>query len=858
MRIPVSWLSQHLELPEGTTPQQLADAFVRVGLEVEEVHPLATVTGPLVIGRVAQIEELTEFKKPIRYCKVEITGPGVVGAAAVAAAEEAPDGAEEEAAEQAAVAAALTEPPGIVCGASNFREGDLVVVALPGAVLPGDFQIAARKTYGRVSNGMICSVKELGIGEDHAGILVLPPGSASPGDDAATVLGLHDSVIELAVTPDRGYALSVRGLARELANAFDVPYGDPAGNEPPEAEGEAWPVHIEDRAGCRRFVARRVTGLDPTAPTPWWMRRTLMLCGIRPISLAVDVTNYVMLEMGQPLHAFDVAALQGGITVRRAAEGEKLTTLDSVERPLSTDDLVVCDTSGPISLAGTMGGESTEVRDSTTDVLIEAANWQPATIARMVRRHKLPSEASKRFERFVDPALPAVAAERAAQLLARYGDAKIHRGRTDVGSPALPEPITMPLALPDRVAGVRYARGVTAHRLTQIGCRIEIGSADDGTAVVVAYPPTWRTDLNQQADLVEEVLRLEGYHTIPTTLPPVTSGRGLSPAQRRRRTVSRALAAAGFVEIIPSPFTGPGMWDALGLAEDDVRRNTVKLLNPLEADKPELASTLLAGLLDAVQRNISRGFRDLAVYGIGQVVLQRAEQPAMPEVGVAGRPSDEELAALNAAIPHQPVHVAAVLTGSRERGGWWGKGREADWADAVGAVREIGRAAGVELEVVAGTQPPWHPGRCAEFRVGGIPVGHAGELHPKVVEALGLPKRACALELDLDALPLLTARPAPVVSPYPPVLLDLALVVDETVPAAKVTEAVRDGGGELLEDVRLFDVYAGEQVGAGKRSLAFALRLRAADRTLTVEEATAARDAAVATATERVGASLRA
>ncbi|MBP2473287.1 phenylalanyl-tRNA synthetase beta chain [Crossiella equi] len=858
MRIPVSWLSQHLELPEGTTPQQLADAFVRVGLEVEDVHQLASVTGPLVIGRVVEIEELTEFKKPIRYCKVEVTGPGVVGAAAVAAAEEAPAEVAEEAAEQAAVAAALSEPTGIVCGASNFREGDLVVVALPGAVLPGDFQIAARKTYGRVSNGMICSVKELGIGEDHAGILVLPPGSASPGDDAVAVLGLDDSVIELAVTPDRGYALSVRGLAREIANAFDVPYGDPAGNEPPEAEGECWPVRIEDETGCRRFVARRVTGLDPTSPTPWWMRRTLMLCGIRPISLAVDVTNYVMLEMGQPLHAYDAGKLNGGIVVRRAQEGEKLTTLDDTTRELSTDDLLITDGSGPIGLAGVMGGQSTEVSDATTDVVIEAANFEPASIARGVRRHKLPSEASRRFERFVDPQLPPVAAERAAQLLARYGDAKIHRGRTDVGTPPQSGPITMPLALPDKVAGVNYARGVTAHRLTQIGCRIEVGSTDDGTAVVTAYPPSWRNDLNQQADLVEEVLRLEGYHTIPTTLPAVPAGRGLTVRQRRRRTISRALAAAGYVEIIPTPFTGAGVWDAFGLAADDVRRDAVKLLNPLEADKPEMATSLLPAMVEAVQRNGSRGFRDLALFGVGQVVLRRAEANAMPEVGVAGRPSDEELAALNGAIPVQPLHVAAILTGQRERSGWWGKGREAGWADAVEAARTVARAAGVELEVVAGSQAPWHPGRCAEFRVGGLPVGHAGELHPKVVEALGLPKRTCVMELDLDALPVTDSRPAPVVSPYPPVLLDLALVVDTSVPAAQVTAAVREGGGELLEDVRLFDVYAGDQVGEGKRSLAFALRLRATDRTLTVEEATQARDAAVALAGERHGATLRA
>ncbi|MFB9909518.1 phenylalanine--tRNA ligase subunit beta [Allokutzneria oryzae] len=832
MRIPVSWLADLVALPEGTTPEQIAEAFVRVGLEVEELHPLATVTGPLVVGRVMEIEELTEFKKPIRYCKVDV-------------------GNVEEDGE-------TPRPQMIICGARNFREGDTIVAALPGCVLPGGFAISERKTYGRMSQGMICSVAELALGEDHSGILVLPPGTAEPGDDAMEVLGLADTVIELAVTPDRGYCLSARGLARELACAFDADYRDPALIDVGEADDAVYPVQVEDLDGCRRFVLRRVTGLDPTSPTPWWMRRRLMLAGIRPISLAVDVTNYVMLETGHPLHAFDTTTLKGALVVRRAVAGEKLSTLDGASRELDPDDLVICDDSGPISLAGVMGGASTEIGDATTDVLLEAANWEPASIARVARRHKLPSEASRRFERLVDPALPPAALELAAQLLVRYGDAQIERGRTDVGRPLLPAAVTIPLALPDRVAGVNYGRGVTARRLSQIGCRIEVGSSEDGTAVVVAEPPTWRSDLNLPADLVEEVLRLEGYHTIPSVLPPAPAGRGLTAAQRRRRTVSRALAATGHVEVLPMPFVSPQTWDAFGLAEDDPRRRTVSLLNPLEADRPELAGTLLPGLFDAVQRNVSRGMRDLALYQLGQVVLPDERQVPAPELPVDRRPTDAELATLLAALPKQPLHVAAVFTGQRERAGWWGKGRAASWSDAVEAARTVGHAAGVELTVAAGELAPWHPGRCAELRVGDTVVGHAGELHPKVVEALGLPVRTCAMELDLDALPLTDERPSPVVSPYPPVLLDLALVVDAAVPVADVTASVVAGGGDLLEDVRLFDVYTGEQLGDGKRSLAFSLRFRAPDRTLTVEEATEARDAAVALAAERTGATLRA
>jgi len=833
VRVPVSWLTDHVALPEGTTPEQIADAFVRVGLEVEVVQPLGPVTGPLVVGAVQEIEELTDVRKPMRFVRVDVgsEGGGSEGGSA--------------------------QPQGVICGATNFAVGDLVVVALPGSVLPGGVAISARKAYGRVSEGMICSLRELGIGDEHGGILVLPAGTASPGDDATELLGLTDTVIELAITPDRGYCFSVRGLARELACAFDAPYGDPGAMEVPETEGDAYPVHIEDRVGCRRFVARRVSGIAAGTPSPWWLQRRLMLAGMRPISLAVDVTNYVMLELGQPLHAFNASALNGQLVVRRATDGEKLSTLDGVQRVLDPDDLVICDDSGPISLAAVMGGATTEVDGETTDVLLEAANWEPATVARVARRHKLPSEAAKRFEREVDPALPPVAVEFAAQLLTRYAGGTVHSGRTDVGNPPLPAPVTMPLWLPDRVAGVRYDRGAAAMRLGQIGCRVEVVTADDGTTLLTATPPTWRPDLRQPADLVEEVLRLEGYQTIPSSLPAAPAGRGLTATQRRRRAVSVALACAGYVEVLPSPFTSAAAWDDLGLPADDVRRSTTRLLNPLDADRGELATTLLPGLLEALSRNVSRGQRDLALYGIGQVVLPRSQQVPVPAVQVDRRPTGEQISSLDAALPVQPMHVGVVLAGHWERPGWWGPGRPASWADAVQAARTVASAAGGTLRVVSSDLAPWHPGRCAELRVGDWPVGHAGELHPRVVEALGLPRRTCAMELDLDALPLASEFPAPMVSAFPPVLQDVALVVDAAVPAADLADALRSGAGDLLEDLRLFDVYTGPQVPDGKKSLAFSLRFRAPDRTLTADEASSARDAAVAAATARFGAVLR-
>ncbi|MEV6903202.1 phenylalanine--tRNA ligase subunit beta [Amycolatopsis sp. NPDC051372] len=856
MRVPVSWLTEHLDVGDEVTPQDLADAFVRIGIEVDELSELGPVTGPLVVGRVAEIEELTGFKKPVRFCRVEV-GEEPESEEDTAASDEDDDEDDDEGPIE-------NEGPhgiktrGIVCGAGNFAEGDLVVVALPGVVLPGDFEIAARKTYGKVSDGMICSAKELGLGEDHSGILVLPPGTASPGDDAKELLGLSDTVIEVTPTPDRGYALSIRGLARELSNALDVPFGDPANIDIPEAEGDAWPVRVEDPEGCPRFVLRRVKGLDATAPSPWWMRRRLMLAGIRSISLAVDVTNYVMLELGHPLHAFATTAIQGDLVVRRAKAGEKLTTLDDVVRTLDADDIVIADDSGVISLAGTMGGASTEITPESTDVLLEAAHWNPASISRTARRHKLFSEAAKRFERFTDPGLCAAAVELAARLLRQYGEGAIQPGRTDEGGVAPLPPVTMPINLPDQVAGVRYERGVTVRRLTQIGCKVQVSTSDAGISSVTATPPSWRADLVQPADLVEEVLRLEGYESIPSVLPAAPAGRGLTEEQKRRRGVARALAEAGHVEVLPFPFVGDSVWDAFGLPEDDVRRKTVRVRNPLEADHDRMSTTLLPGLLDTLQRNVSRGMKDVSLFHIGQVVLPKPHQLKVPDLGVEHRPSDEELAVLEAAVPAQPVHVAVVLTGLRRRAGWWGKGEPAGWADAVEAARLVAKAAGVELTVQAADLPPWHPGRCAQLRVGDWPVGHAGELHPKVVEALGLPPRTVAMELDLDAIPLPDSRPAPSVSAYPPVLLDVALVAGSDVPSADLAEVLRSGAGELLEDIALFDVYTGTQVGEGKQSLAYKLRFRAPDRTLTVDEATKARDAAVSAAGDRFGATLRA
>lgn len=823
MRVAQSWLTEIVAQANpgwSVTPEELDAGFVRVGLEVEELNTMAPVSGPLVVGRVAEITELTEFKKPIRFCQVEV---------------------------------GEDKMRGIVCGARNFAVGDLVVVALPGAVLPGGFEIASRKTYGQVSDGMICSVAELGIGKDHSGILVLRPGTAEPGADANELLGLGDSVIELNVTPDRGYCLSVRGLTRELACGYDLAFADPADVASAGAAGAGWPIQVDAESKATRFTARKVTGIDPAALTPWWLQRRLLLSGVRPISPAVDVTNYVMLELGQPLHAFDVAKLNGGLVVRRARAGETLTTLDDVERKLVEEDVVIADDSGVISLAGIMGGLSTEVGTETTDVLFEAATWNPLDVFRGVRRHKLSSEASKRFEREVDSAITVAAVDRAAALLVEIAGGQVDSALTDVGgAPAPHASIVIDTDLPSRIAGVDYPAGTAQRRLTQVGCAV----VESGDSLTVT-PPSWRPDLGQPADLVEEVLRLEGLEQIPSVLVAAPAGRGLTPVQRRRRAIGRGLAYTGFVEVPPPVFLPTGVFDVWGLDADDPRRNTTRVLNPLEADRPELATTLLPGLLEVAARNIARGQRDLALFGLAQVVLPGPDTRALAPLPVDRRPTDEQIAEQNGSLPAQPVHVAGVLTGLREPSGPWGAGRVAEAADAFAAADAVGAAAGVRIERRSAQHLPWHPGRCAELVVDDVVVGHAGELHPAVLERAGLPARTCAWEIDLDLLPIVESLPAPAVSVFPAVLQDVNVVVDVAVPAAAVESALRSGGGDLLESVRLFDVYQGQQLGEGRKSLTFALVFRAIDRTLTEDEASAARDNAVAAAAESVGAALR-
>lgn len=824
MRAPLSWLREYAALGDDLDGRTLAEELIRAGLEVETVEQVgAEVSGPLVIGRVLAYEvEVHSNGKSIRWCQVDV---GVHNDSSGSRS--------------------------VVCGAHNFEIGDFVAVALPGTVLPGGFGISARKTYRHVSDGMICSAKELGLGDDHTGILVLEEPDLEPGGDAVPVLHLREDVLDIAVTADRGYCLSIRGIARESAQALGATFTDPVDRVVPAETRNGYPVELQSDA-CPLFVALTVEGIDPSRASPRWLARRVQLAGMRSLSLAVDITNYVMLETGQPIHAYDAELLDGAIVVRKAGEGEKLTTLDDVVRPLHPDDLLITDASGPIGLAGVMGGATTELSAKTRIVVIEAAHFDAMTIARTSRRHKLSSEASRRFERGVDPQASYAAAHRVAELLVEHAGGTLLAEETVRGMvPARPS-TTIDDTLPTRILGIDVDHSAAVRLLQAIGATV----TDHGDSLTIT-PPSWRPDLRDPYDYVEEVGRLIGFETIEPVVPTAPVGRGLTRSQRARRAINAALAARGYVEVLSFPFASVADLDAMGVPVDDRRRRLNKIVNPLSEASPYLRTSLLPGLFGAVTRNTSRGNDDLALFETGSVFFANDPLLAAPRPPLTQRPSAEELAAIDHALGQQPRYLGVVLTGYWQPENWERHGVRASWQQAIAFVEAAALAIGLHLERRAAEYAPWHPGRCAQFLLpNGDGIGYAGELHPAVCAAFGLPARTAAAEIDLDAL--IAAAPAtgdiPLISAFPVAKEDVALIVDEGVPAAAVERALRAGAGPLLESVWLFDVYTGPQIGNGMKSLAYALRFRAADRTLTDAEAAAARDAAVAVAAERTGA----
>lgn len=813
MRAPKSWLKEFVDIPSSVTDQEIADALVKVGFEVEEVIVQgADLTGPLVVGKVLAIEELKEHKKPIRYVELDC-GEG--------------------------------QSRFVICGAQNFEVGDLIVASLPGAVLPGGFAISARETYGKTSNGMICSARELGLGDDHSGIIVLPADSAAVGTDAIELLQINDTIFDVAVNPDRGYALSIRGLAREIAASLDLPFKDPADIKIDFKESGT-PVSAKIKDGAHVMYLRTLENFNTKAASPLWMQRRIEKCGMRSISLAVDITNYVMLELGQPLHAFDADEISGGLEIRRAGDSKKLTTLDGVERNLNPEDLVVADNKRVLALAGTMGGLESEITEKTTRIALEAVRFDAISIAKNSRRHKLSSEASRRLERGVDPTLAEISSARASQLLIELGNAK-YVGTSVDGAPQFLKSITLNPEYVSKRVGLEISKAEVKAKLELVGCIVE----GDGPFVVT--PPSWRTELFSPADLTEEVIRNIGYDQIPSILPPRKSVAALTPGQRRKRVLAQTLVARGYTEILNFPFVNRDLIDRMGFV--GARAESYRLANPMSEDQPFLRPHLLPGLLEAARRNYSRGFKSFALFEMGDIFRKSIDlvDGIFPETGK--RPTDKEIEAIFASVPTQLAFACGVMVGNVSADTWQGAQRKYDWSDAVAAVEALLKLLGLEYTIERSDLAPWHPGRCAEFIVAGKAVAHAGELHPRVVTEFALPERAVAWGLNLDALP-----DSPLVSPkpvgvMPAAVQDIALVVDSTVSAAQLTAALKDGAGELLESIELFDRY--DKIGDGKVSLAFTLTFRAPDRTLKTEEVSAAREAAAAEAAKRCGATVR-
>lgn len=789
MKVPLRWLSEFVDLPTED-PAEISEVLWMLGHEVEGWEILVAGWTDVYVGKVLSIEAHPDADK-IRVCQVD-SGRG---------------------------------PEQIICGAWNFDEGATVAVARPGSVLPGDFSISVRSIRGVESNGMICSEAELGLGRDHDGILVLD-GSPQIGTPLVEILELPDVVFDLTITPNRPDAMSVHGIARDLAAHYDLHVRLPqTGAETSNGEPRVT-VTIEDTTGCRRFVAREVVGVN-IGKSPLWIRHRLQKAGIRSISNVVDVTNYVMVELGHPLHAFDADSVSGGhLDVRRARAGETLVTLDDVERRLTPDDLIIYDEDGPTSMSGTMGGLRSEVSETTTNVLMEAASWDPPTIMYMSRRHGLRSEASTRFERGVDPNLADAANRRAAHLVADLAGGSVLDGVVDVlPEPVLPLKLELPLSEVSRLLGPGFDPDYVGSILARLG--MEVGSGDPIPVVV----PTFRPDIAIPADLVEEVARIHGYDRFGSTVPVGKNG-GLTGRQRRLQALHRGLAGAGLNQAITLSLVGKDVIEKMGLPTS----NLVTVRNPLREEEGYLRNSMVPSLLASVAFNISHGQEDVALFETGRVF--------------ESTPSD-----LDSRLPGEEERLCVALTGGFGIGGLHHDPIPVDAHLGIALMRHIADLMGLEVKIVSSRRPGMHPGRSGDVISGGNVIGYVGELLPSVARSFGIGDRVAVLEVSLDAL--MDEPPTRLVIPpsnYPHSEFDLSFVVPPEMTASEIFEATRSAGGPLVESARVFDEFSG--VGERQRAIAIRYRLRAPDRTLTGEEVAEVRTVMIA-AGESLGARLR-
>ena len=797
MRISYEWLKSMVDVPED--PSDLVAEFVRTGTEVEAVEKVGADLTNVVTAQVVS-------KKPhpdsdhMWLCQVSVGDRNVDA-----------DG--------------NPVPLQIVCGAQNFEEGDHIVTAMIGAVLPGDFKIKKSKLRGVESCGMNCSARELGLGDDHDGIIILPK-DAPVGMDYTDYLGMSDTVIDCEITPNRPDCLSMTGMAVEVAAMYD----EDTHIELPSVKREQGPdahdlvdVTIDDPELCQRYTARVVRNVK-IGPSPEWLARRVVAAGSRPINNVVDVTNYVMFLTGQPLHAFDLGKLterdgRRHIVVRAAADGEKLETLDGVERTLTPDMAVITDDGKtPVALAGVMGGMNSEIDENTVDVLLESATFSSGHVSRTSRNLDLMSEASIRYERQVDGANCANVAEIAAALFEECCGAEVCPGIVDAYPLVVPAPvIDFRPARARMLCGAQIPDEFMVARLSRLGCSIE--RVDDEHLTVTA--PTNRPDLTREVDLIEEVCRLWGEGDIEPTLPAARNhAGGLTVEQKRIRLIGQTLRACGLSETSTYCFADPNDLVSLGITEEG-RGIPVKIINPLVADQSEMRRSMLPGLVRSVAYNLDHGVPNVALYEIGRVFF--------------GHESKSQ--------PDEPTYVCGVLAGKRADDAWNSKFPDYDFFDAKGAVEQLLsalRLTKVRFKVADAQRYPWlQPGRAAEVLSQGEVLGWVGNIHPANLQKVGVDVPVVAFELSVEALLRLAVRELPYVDvpTLPGVTHDLAIVVDESVTYEQLVQRIGSAGGKLLADVRLFDVYRDPvRVGKGKKSMAFSLTYRAADRTLTSEE----------------------
>ncbi len=807
MRVPRNWLHEYCH-PELDTPA-LVERLDMTGTKVERVdHHGVGALEAFVVGKVLEVEQHPDADR-LSVCKVEV-GDG--------------------------------DPAQIVCGAPNVAAGQAVAVARPGAVMPDGSTLGAAKLRGVESQGMILAEDELGIGTDHAGILVLGENgdAPAPGTPLADVLPIATDVLELEITPNRPDCLGLYGVAREVHAATGTALQTAPWEADPGSDGdvEGAQVEVEVPELCPRFTARLFEDVK-IGPSPPWLKARLMAAGQRPISNVVDITNYVMLLTGQPLHAFDWDRVAGGrLVVRSARDGEKVETLDGEVRELDSDVVVIDDADGPTSIAGVMGGARSEVSDATTRVLMEAATWNGPNIKRTSTRLGLRSEASARFEKQLQPEQGMEAQAVSTAMMIELCGARLVPGTIDVGGPGPP-----PAQLHLREARVTRLLGaeIPAARCEEILDSLGFEAAAAGGGVDALVPHWRRADVTREVDLVEEVARIDGMDRLPQTLPSRPDGGGrLTPTQRVRRRVEDALAGAGLLEILGWSFQAPNVPDRLRLPADDRRRRTVRVRNPLSEDQSELRTLLLSSLLDAAAYNVARDVEELALFETGSVYVAVDE----------------------GSLPDERRHVGALLAGAARAATWRSAaGSPADVFGAKGVLAAVLDTLRLEWGVEAASEPFLHPGRSAAVVVGdGEPIGWLGEVHPLVVRAWDLPDAVAGFELDLDRVAELAADRLEVyedVTSFPAVRQDLAIVLPDDVPASRALDVIHGRGGELLAEAKVFDAYRGEQVGEGKVSVAVALEFRAPDRTLTDEEVNERRAAIAEALASELGAELR-